>query len=413
MTTPKFLESPTMPAENSDAADVANTTGHAGSRRRMTSRKVRKVKATPQENKKSFLSKTAIPLKAAKHEAGTGFLSDSSDGIHEAMMAADRELYTEETASDVVSSINSTASSEYGHYEVIEYDFGDPDSKDASFNYGNLLTLSPTRIGKKVGSDVTDGLGLPFPDLDLVIQDDSPAAEALRANANIHVSSAGKAARAVHLQSIRRLAKFAAGANKTGYVKGKPPRLPPPTLRQMEGPFGGPSNLRSLLEVVSGDDFAEEYISENDVSERGDITEKDVSKQQAIPLKELDEKNDYSGDSKGIDSDQGKIDPHDDEPNAENSLIIVDEKIPVTTDDINLHRIEQLSPVIDQQLGSSSFRVDDLGAIVATASSSSPHGVSPGTIEAGQKGLCRITSDLSFVSRIAMIAYGLLFVLAQ
>jgi hypothetical protein len=79
--------------------------------------------------------------------------------------------------------------------------------------------------------DHQDDMGDLFKDLDLAIEDDSPAAEALRANANVHVSSVGKAARAVHMQSVKRLVKRAAGVKKSGIVKGKPPRVPPPKQR--------------------------------------------------------------------------------------------------------------------------------------------------------------------------------------
>ncbi|GAX28360.1 1-phosphatidylinositol-4-phosphate 5-kinase [Fistulifera solaris] len=61
----------------------------------------------------------------------------------------------------------------------------------------------------------------------LHIDDDSPAAAALRANANVKVSTMGKAARAVHLQTVRKIVKRASLSSKNGVVRGKPPRLPP------------------------------------------------------------------------------------------------------------------------------------------------------------------------------------------
>lgn len=90
---------------------------------------------------------------------------------------------TEETSSDAPSVLSSD-----GHYQIIEYDY-------------------------------------PYESLN--IQDDSPAAEALRANATIKVSKSAKAARAVHMQSVRRVLKRATGKPKTGNRKGKPPRVPP------------------------------------------------------------------------------------------------------------------------------------------------------------------------------------------
>ena len=59
------------------------------------------------------------------------------------------------------------------------------------------------------------------------ISNDSPAAAALKANAEIKVSRAGKAARAVHMQTVRKLVKRATGTTKSGVLRGKPPRLPP------------------------------------------------------------------------------------------------------------------------------------------------------------------------------------------
>jgi hypothetical protein len=59
------------------------------------------------------------------------------------------------------------------------------------------------------------------------IEDNTPAAAALRANANVKVSTVGKAARAVHMQSVRKLIKRATGTTHSGFVRGKPPRLPP------------------------------------------------------------------------------------------------------------------------------------------------------------------------------------------
>jgi hypothetical protein len=85
-----------------------------------------------------------------------------------------------------------------GPYEVIEYDAAD----DGDFN-----------------SDF-------FNELDLRIEENSAAADALRANANVRVSLAGKAARAVNMQVMRKLVKRATGTSKSGNVRGKPPRIP-------------------------------------------------------------------------------------------------------------------------------------------------------------------------------------------
>jgi len=83
-----------------------------------------------------------------------------------------------------------------GPYEVIEYDPGDKDM----MNMAGLESLN--------------------------IEDNTPAAEAIRANANVRVSPFGKAARAVHMQSLRRFVKRATLSGKSGVVRGKPPRIP-------------------------------------------------------------------------------------------------------------------------------------------------------------------------------------------
>lgn len=57
------------------------------------------------------------------------------------------------------------------------------------------------------------------------IEDNSPAAEALRANANVHVRRVDKLARRVQMQSLR---KFVKRATLRGNKRGKPPRIPTP-----------------------------------------------------------------------------------------------------------------------------------------------------------------------------------------
>lgn len=58
------------------------------------------------------------------------------------------------------------------------------------------------------------------------IEDDTEAAEALRANAQIKVGKVSKAARSINAQSVRKLVKRASGRH-SGIKRGKPPRIPP------------------------------------------------------------------------------------------------------------------------------------------------------------------------------------------
>jgi hypothetical protein len=120
---------------------------------------------------------------AAAAEAGRGF--------------GPNDLTSDET-SDVFS--YATSKSSEGPYEVIEYDPGNPLSGSKEDFFAEIET--PT------------------------IEENSPAAEALRENASIHVSSVGKAARAIHVQAVRKFVKRATGATKSGVVRGKPPRVP-------------------------------------------------------------------------------------------------------------------------------------------------------------------------------------------
>lgn len=61
------------------------------------------------------------------------------------------------------------------------------------------------------------------------IEDDSPAAEALRANAQIHIGKMSKVARSINAQALRKIVKKASMRQHFGKVKGKPPRVPPPS----------------------------------------------------------------------------------------------------------------------------------------------------------------------------------------
>jgi hypothetical protein len=223
-----------------------------------------------------------IPSRAAEHEAGNSFMEEY-DKYGESVelvnglegnnnLNNNRQDFSTEESSDALSSINSTISSEFGNYEVIEYDLGDPNGpyQDGGISY---LNLSPPSVRVKSKDNLVtnpDEATSLFPRINFLIEDDSPAAAAVRANAQIHVSTVGKAARAVHLQSIRRLAKFAAGANKTGYRKGKPPRLPPASAqnhhrRYADGPFGGPGRHLSSGSIDEGDEI--DAVSEYDEGE--------------------------------------------------------------------------------------------------------------------------------------------------
>lgn len=63
--------------------------------------------------------------------------------------------------------------------------------------------------------------------VDPEIDEDTEAAEALRANANVKVGKVGKVARSLNAQSVRKLVKRATLRGQSGNRRGKPPRIPP------------------------------------------------------------------------------------------------------------------------------------------------------------------------------------------
>ena len=123
-----------------------------------------------------------------------------------------RDVSTDETSSDAFSSHS-------GPYQVIEYDLDGNQAETAE----TLRKQADNDGGQTSDNQLWDEHNQP----PLTIEDDSPAAEAIKANANVHVSPFGKAARAVHMQTLRKLVKRATGKTRSGVVRGKPPRIPP------------------------------------------------------------------------------------------------------------------------------------------------------------------------------------------
>lgn len=127
----------------------------------------------------------------------------------------------------------------------------------------------------KIEDEIPVEEGLPAELLEVLanpsIEDDSPAAEALRANAEIRVRKVGKLARRVHGQSVRRAVKRATLRSKSGRVRGKPPRIPPAKV-----PSGsivaGPDN--EIYVVQEGDD--EEELEEDEMDSSLESSEEDA-----------------------------------------------------------------------------------------------------------------------------------------
>jgi hypothetical protein len=179
-----------MATETTAKEDAVPTTADAEKRESIdeTSNEPKRVHfdaAGVQESDSSFDTGDSAPKRAAaaaSAEAGRGF--------------GPNDMTTDSTSDNFS---YATSRSSEGLYEVIEYDPGNPLAGAEDF----------------------------FAEMESpAIEENSPAAEALRANANIHVSSVGKAARAIHVQAVRKFVKRATGATRSGVVKGKPPRVP-------------------------------------------------------------------------------------------------------------------------------------------------------------------------------------------
>jgi hypothetical protein len=101
-------------------------------------------------------------------------------------------------------------------------------------NHDDIPPLNDTHLGVELGyapPDQRPGPGMPVELIaqlaDPEIEEDTEAAEALRANANVKVRKMGKVARSLNAQSVRRFLKLATLRGKSGNRKGKPPRIPP------------------------------------------------------------------------------------------------------------------------------------------------------------------------------------------
>ena len=106
-----------------------------------------------------------------------------------------------------------------------------PEEDDSGEEFTRSVTPSSGTSSTVVGflpSDAT--VGLPSEILESLnnpsIDDDTPAAEALRANADVHVNKAAKLARKIHVQTVRNIVKKATKRGM-GNKRGKPPRIPP------------------------------------------------------------------------------------------------------------------------------------------------------------------------------------------
>lgn len=114
--------------------------------------------------------------------------------------------------------------------------------------------------------------------VDPEIDDDTEAAEALRANATVKVGKVGKVARSLNAQSVRKLVKRATLRGQSGNKRGKPPRIPPGiTSAAVDDEGDGPvfdidadgsyadveENSISMEEAAYGADRADGFLKDN------------------------------------------------------------------------------------------------------------------------------------------------------
>ena len=96
------------------------------------------------------------------------------------------------------------------------------------------------------------------------IEDDSPAAEALRANAQIHIGRMSKVARSINAQALRKVVKRASMRGQFGKVKGKPPRVPPPSQQIIDEADGVNQVMSEIEEGELEDDSTADPGVDND-----------------------------------------------------------------------------------------------------------------------------------------------------
>jgi hypothetical protein len=100
------------------------------------------------------------------------------------------------------------------------------------------------------------------------IEDDTEAAEALRANASIKVGKVGKVARSVNAQTVRKLVKKAT-LRGHGNKRGKPPRIPPglATAGQQQQFMDEQNQIYALQEGDDESDYLDHDDHESDHSD--------------------------------------------------------------------------------------------------------------------------------------------------
>jgi hypothetical protein len=282
--------------------------------------------------------------------------------------------FTDETSSDGAFSARSSDNGQA--YEIIEYDY-DEDANVVTGENGTKMLNIETDDTSEILAEVVGKTAV------INIDDNSPAAEALRANAKIHVSSVGKAARAVQLQSVRRVLKRATGITKSGNKKGKPPRIPPTLLQRNKIVSGtGPIDVDHYLDAAG--EFTDHSNNQDAIVEGIDEDNDDMSLGKNVDKTDLCEMNHAAHSQQqqehqyGIDEPSfSEIGGDRDEINmdeSQSSKISLSKHLPKPT----LHS----TPLLHQSN-------EKLPASLDRDMMHIPDGVAPGTVEAGKKGRIR------------------------
>lgn len=169
------------------------------------------------------------------------FCLDRAAGTMSIMPSTTEDLERNTVFSKDGQSSNNTVPTGFDHPSTNDSSGFDYRLKDESLNdpYGDLDEDDldkPKSTGGGLGFEVgylppDQRPGLPSELLSHLVEteidEDTEAAEALRANASVKVGKVGKAARSIGAQSVRKAAKRLTLRGSQGIKRGKPPRVPP------------------------------------------------------------------------------------------------------------------------------------------------------------------------------------------
>lgn len=204
-------------------------------------------------------------------------------------------------------------------------------------------------------------------------EDDSPAAEALRANAQVHIGKMSKVARSINAQAIRKIVKRASMRSHFGKVRGKPPRVPPPS--QMGEHTDG--EIPDMYGIEEGD-YEEEDDGKIPAYSGGSGIPPGISEDSAIAGSE-----DHS--LVQTNSGEGQANSRSKHPSSPRNRDVVEkESPPIISQHPGDHLHYSLTAMKKSQPSMKSFATDGYGQ-----QKDIPAEVVEGTMEAGRKGMIK------------------------